>query len=196
MDKIIEKLNLHKIWVDTIGKEGTKLILDEDDLRSIDFSKYAFDQADIFECNLSNLILEDVDFHSSVLCSSSFKETNIINCDFYKANTDYCDFTNAVIQDTRFLKADFCEAKFNGAKITNCNFIATFCSMADFRNAVIDNVNFEVAGFNQTLFKDVKLKNITGIDSILFVSINIGSIEEPIMLEGDEAKQWFIDKCE
>lgn len=196
MEKIITRLKEHNIWVQTIGKQGTKLILDEEDLRNIDFSKYSVDQASILECNLSNLTLINVDFYRSLLCLSSFKQTTINNCDFGKSDIRYCDFRNSVINKSRFSDADLWNTKFTNAKITQCNFIAAFCPETNFQNATLENINFEWAYFEQVLFKNTKLKNITGIDSIHFVSINIGTVKEPIILEDKQAKEWFINKCE
>ena len=47
-DNIISKFELHKKWVDTIGKEGEKLRLDEVDLRCFDLSDKLFERDSAF----------------------------------------------------------------------------------------------------------------------------------------------------
>ncbi|MDI3411016.1 hypothetical protein QKW52_15060 [Bacillus sonorensis] len=61
-NKIIEQLELHQLWVKTIGKQGRKLGIDEIDLRNIDLTNYTLDQAYITECIFSNLNLQKKTF--------------------------------------------------------------------------------------------------------------------------------------
>ena len=81
-DNIISKFELHKKWVETSGKEGKKLCLEEVDFSNFDLSDKLLEQANIVECNFDNLNLKSMDFHSSLLCSSTYKNTNLDDCDF------------------------------------------------------------------------------------------------------------------
>lgn len=70
---ILSMFDLHKKWVETIGKEGEMLKLDEVDLRNFDLSDKLVEQAYLIECTFDDLKLENIDFHTSLLCSSTFK---------------------------------------------------------------------------------------------------------------------------
>lgn len=58
------KFELHKKWVETIGKEGEMLKLDEVDLRSFDLSDILLEQAYLIECTFDDLKLENIDFYT------------------------------------------------------------------------------------------------------------------------------------
>ncbi|WP_432665100.1 pentapeptide repeat-containing protein [Wukongibacter baidiensis] len=194
-DNIISKFELHKKWVETIGKEGEMLRLDEVDLRSFDLSDKLFEQAYLADCTFDNLKLENIDFHASVLCSSTFRNTNLNKCDFYKSDLSYTDFSNAFIKNVRFSKGDCWEAIFKNADLIDCNLINVYFYLTDFSNARLDNVDISVTTFEETLLNGVTLKNIKGIEEAHFESINIGTLEKPILLKSEEAREWIIANC-
>lgn len=90
------------MWIETIGEKGEKLGVDEIDSRHINLSGYPLNQAYLTECALDGMNLEHKDMSSSMLCSSSFKNTNVVNADFYKADLSYTNFINVDAQGTRF----------------------------------------------------------------------------------------------
>ncbi|AIQ19741.1 hypothetical protein H70357_25760 [Paenibacillus sp. FSL H7-0357] len=193
---IINNFELHKKWVESIGKEGEVLKLDEVDLRGFDLSNKLLEQAYLTECIFDELKLENIDFHASLLCSSTFKNAYLDKCDFYKSDLGYTDFSNCVIKNSRFSKGDCWEAIFRNAYLVNCNLINVFFYLTDFSNARLENVDISVASFEETLLNGVTLKNITGIEEAHFRSINIGTLENPILLKSEQAKEWVLEKCE
>ncbi|WP_308598587.1 pentapeptide repeat-containing protein [uncultured Paenibacillus sp.] len=64
--------------------------------------------------------LEHMDMSSSLLCSSSFTNTNVVNADFSKADLSYADFTDADAQGARFAKADLSESIFYKCEFVKC----------------------------------------------------------------------------
>ncbi|GKU77607.1 pentapeptide repeat-containing protein [Paenibacillus sp. L3-i20] len=193
---IIRKFELHKKWVETIGKEGEMLRLDEVDLRRFDLSDKLVEQAYLIECTFDDLNLENIDFHTSLLCSSTFKNAYLDKCDFYKSDLRYTDFSNSVIKNSRFSKGDCWEAIFRNANLVDCNMINVLFYLTDFSDARLENVDISVATFEETLLNGVTLKNIKGIEEAHFKSINIGTLEEPILLKSEKAKEWLLEKCE
>lgn len=194
-DNIIGEFELHKKWVETIGKEGKKLCLEEVDFRNFDLSDKLLEQANIVECIFDNLNLKDMDFHASLLCSSTYKNTNLDDCDFYRSNLSYTDFSNANLNRVRFSKSDCWEAIFRNADLIDCNLINVYFYLTDFSNARLDNVDISVATFQETILNGVTLKNIKGIEEAHFKSINIGTLEKPTLLKLEEAKEWIIANC-
>lgn len=195
-ENIIEKFDLHKKWVETIGKEGQLLKLDEVDLRSFDLSDILLEQAYLIECTFDDHRLENIDFHTSLLASSTFNNAYLYKCDFYKTDLRYTDFSKCVIKNSRFSKGDCWEAIFRNAYLLDCNLINVSFYLTDFRSAILDNVDISVATFEETLLSGVTLKNIIGIEEAHIKSINIGTLEKPILLKSDEAKKWMLEKCE
>ncbi|WP_242217401.1 pentapeptide repeat-containing protein [Bacillus cereus group sp. BfR-BA-01380] len=192
-NNIISKFELHKKWVETIGEEGEKLRLDEVDLRNFDLSDKSLDQAYVTDCIFDNLNLENIDFYASILCSSTYRNANLNACDFYKADLSYTDFSNATIRNVRFSKSDCSEAIFNNADLIECNLINASFYLTDFSNARLNNVDISCSRFKEVLLNGVTLKNIKGIEEAHFVSINIGTLEQPILLEQEQAKKWIIE---
>jgi len=192
-NNISYKFELHKKWVETIGKEGEKLSLDEVDLRSFDLSEKLLEQAYLTDCIFDNLNLKNIDFHTSVLCSSTYINANLNECDFYKSNLSYTDFSNSIMESVRFSKSDCSEAIFRNADFTECKLINVCFYLTDFSNARLNDVDISGATFEETLLKGVILKNIKGIEEAHFQSINIGTLDQPILLKSEEAKKWVVE---
>lgn len=192
---IIRKFELHKKWVETIGKEGEMLKLDEVDLRRFDLSDKLLEQAYLIECTFDDLKLENTDFHTSLLASSTFKNAYLDKCDFFKSDLRYTDFSNCVIKNSRFSKGDCWEAVFRNAYLVDCNLINVSFYLTDFSWARLENVDISVAAFEETVLNGVTLKNIKGIEEAHIKSINIGTLEKPIFLKSEEAKKWMLEKC-
>ncbi|MFC9710127.1 pentapeptide repeat-containing protein [Paenibacillus sp. NPDC056933] len=193
---IINMFALHKKWVETIGDEGEQLKLDEVDLRVFDLSDVLLEQSYLIDCTFDDLKLENIDFHSSLLASSTFINTCLDKCDFYKSDLRYTDFSNCIIKNSRFSKGDCWEAAFNNACLVDCNLINVSFHLTDFRNARLENIDISVSTFKDTLLNGVTLKGIKGIEEAFFQSINIGTPEKPLLLEKEEARRWFLEKCE
>lgn len=193
---ILSMFDLHKKWVETIGKEGEMLKLDEVDLRNFDLSDKLVEQAYLIECTFDDLKLENIDFHTSLLCSSTFKNAYLDKCDFYKSDLRYTDFSNCIIKNSRFSKGDCWEAIFRNAYLVDCNLINVSFYLTDFSCARLENVDISVSTFKETLLNGVTLKNIKGIEEAHFESINIGTLEIPILLKSERAKEWVLEKCE
>ncbi|MDT9719655.1 pentapeptide repeat-containing protein [Paenibacillus sp. ClWae2A] len=193
---IINMFDLHKKWVETIGDEGEQLKLDEVDLRVFDLSDVLLEQSYLIDCTFDDLKLENIDFHSSLLASSTFINTCLDKCDFYKSDLRYTDFSNCIIKNSRFSKGDCWEAAFNNACLVDCNLINVSFHLTDFRNARLENIDISVSTFKDTLLNGVTLKGIKGIEEAFFQSINIGTPEKPLLLEKEEARRWFLEKCE
>lgn len=172
------------------------LKLDEVDLRSFDLSGILLEQAYLIECIFDHLRLENIDFHTSLLASSTFKNAYLDKCDFYKSDLRYTDFSNCVIKNSRFSKGDCWEAIFRNAYLLDCNLINVSFYLTDFSWARLENIDISVATFEETLLGGVTLKNIKGIEEAHIKSINIGTLEKPILLKSDEAKKWMLEKCE
>lgn len=194
-DNINHKFELHKKWIETIGKEGKKLVLDEFDLRNYNLSEKLLEQAYLIDCIFDNSNLENIDFYASVLCSSTYKDAKLKNCDFYKSDLSYVNFSNAIIKRVRFSKSDCSEAIFTNADLTECKLINACLYLTDFSNAKLDNIDISGSTFDETLLKGATLRNIKGIEEAHFQSINIGTLENAIILKSEQAKKWIIENC-
>ncbi|MGP3784348.1 pentapeptide repeat-containing protein [Paenibacillus sp. 1A_MP2] len=95
-----------------------------------------------------------------------------------------------------FSKGDCWEAIFRNAYLVDCNLINVSFYLTDFSWAILENIDISVATFEESLLSGVTLKNIKGIEEAHIKSINIGTLDNPILLKSDEAKKWMLEKCE
>ena len=192
---IIKEFELHKKWIETIGEEGEMLILDEMDLRNFDFFDKILEQSQITECNFNETRLEEINFSGTLLGLSTFRKCYFNECDFYRSDLRYTDFSNSIIKNTRFSKSDWWKADFQNTHLIDCNLIKVFFNETDLSHAVLENIDISAAKFEKTILKDITLINIKGIEEAYVESINIGTIEVPILLYLEQAKEWIFNNC-
>ena len=77
--------------------------------------------------------------------------------------------------------------------IKNSSFISADLREANFSNSVLENVDFKYAWFKDTILKRVILKKPLNLDEATIKSINIGTLEEPIILKEEQAVQWIVN---
>ncbi len=192
--EIIERIKLHRIWIESIGEQGEKLSVDEIDFRGFDLTGYPLNQAFLTECKFDGMNLCNMDMSSSLLCSSTFKNTNLVNADFYKADLSYADFSDANVQNVRFAKTDCSEAIFLKANLENSKLISCSLYLTDFQNANLKNVDISLSSFEETFLKGTTLTGIKGLEEAFIKSINIGTLENPMILLGEKAREWIQNK--
>lgn len=193
---IIDQLQQHKLWVETVGEQGKKLGLDEIDLRSIDLSDYSLDQAYFTECIFNSMSLQSSDFHNSVLCSSEFISTNLYGANFYKADLSYTNFSKSYMQSTKLAKADCYEAIFRDTDLTDANLVACLFYDTNFQNAILKNADISVASFKNVVLHGADLSGLRGVEEAIISSINIGTLDAPVILREEEAKRWIQSQAE
>ena len=181
----------HKKWICSLGKEGKRLNLDEVDLSEGFVEKEFYEQAYITECTFDDRNIENISFYLSKLCSSSFKRCNLKKVDFTKADLSYVDFTNSILCSVNFNKCECIESNFNNLRLTNARMTNALFDTVDLRNAIISNTDLSFSSFNAVLVKGISLKNIIGVDKITSLSINIGDLDNSVILKEKDAIQWL-----
>ncbi|GGI11633.1 pentapeptide repeat-containing protein [Gottfriedia solisilvae] len=191
--EIILKLESHRLWIETIGEQGEKLGIDEIDLRGFNLSQYPIDQAYITACVFDGMNLNHKDISSSLLCSSTFISANLEGADFCKSNISYVDFTDANIKDARLADTECIKTVFVKADLSDANLVAGLFDKTDFSNTILINADIRLATFEGVLLNGAKLTGIRGIEEAFIKSINIGTLEQPVILIGEEARNWLKD---
>lgn len=181
------------MWVETLGKKGERLGLDEIDLRDIDLTKFEIYQSYITECIFDGMNLNNKKMYSSCLCSSSFKSGNLEHADFYKSDVSYVDFTSAYAKGSRFAKSECVDTIFVQADLTESILVNSLFNEADFRGAKLKDIDISFSSFKGVLLKGTDLTGIKGIEEAFIESINLGTLENAVILEGEEGKKWLID---
>ena len=181
----------HKKWINSLGKEGKRLNIDEVDLSESCMEREIYEQAYITECIFNNRNIKNISFYLSKLCSSSFKCCNLKKIDFTKADLSYVDFTSSILCNVNFNKCECIETNFSNTRLTNIRMTNALFDTVDLRNVIMSNVDLSFSSFNNVLVKGISLKNIIGIDKITSLSINIGDLDKFVILQGKDAMQWL-----
>lgn len=189
--ELINKFSEHRKWLKSLGNEGTRLNLDEADIRENEIEGSIFEQAYLVGCIFDGTIIKNNSFYLSKLYSSSFRKVNFIKVDFTKADLSYTDISNSYLSDINFNKCECIEAIINNTVLNNVKLTDVLFDSVDLRNSTIQNADVSYSSFEDILVDGIVLKNIIGIESINKLSINIGSLEAPQILRNQEAKEWL-----
>lgn len=136
--QIIDKLENHKLWLESSKIEGEQLILEYCKLEDIDFSGYS----------LEEVIFKNVDFKKCIFYNNSFLNSNIKVSIFYKCKFRSNTFDS--IENNDFILAS-CSLNVGSFDILHNK------TNISFNNCKIENYNFEY--INNFLFYKNDIKN-------------------------------------
>jgi uncharacterized protein YjbI with pentapeptide repeats len=161
---------------------------------SLDFSRRVLDGADLdgavlLDCNFTGASLRDVVLYSSYPTRCSFVGADMTSVQMVKAQLDDCDLRDVRLVRANLLRAvghhlDLREADISEADLTRC-----FLSDSDLRGAVMRDVVFRGTSIRSCHLAGADLRGAAG--TLLRRSINIGTPEQPRILDGDEALDWL-----
>ena len=124
-----EILELHKLWLETEGEEGTQADLSYCDLRCTDLSYCDLRSADLTKANLANADLRNVDLTKANLANADLTKANLAKADLSYADLRYAILRYAIL---RYADLSYCD-------LTNANL---FCAKVD--NMInVENVGTE-----------------------------------------------------
>lgn len=126
--------------------------------------------------------------------------TYIFKCSFIEAQLDdtwlaksqfhRCDLRAASLSDAKLSRTDFARSDLRGARFSGDElFNEVSFHRCDLREARLTGLRFRAVSFGGSSLSGIDLSQTTG--SIFPEPINVGSPEEPRLLEGDEALNWF-----
>ena len=193
-DDIRNKLLAHDLWVESIGKSGTQLVLDEVDLQGIVTKEHHWDQSYLTCCLMQSSVLIEVDFYASEIHSCEFQNSTLNRGCFVKSNVSYSKFSGCQFDHVDLKKAFFASSEFRLALIDACLLWGVGFVDCDMSQCVFKNCDFEGIYFDNDCFGDCCFINVTNVDKAYYSRINVGSLEQPVMLEGEEAIRWIKER--
>ena len=188
---MIERINLHNLWVETAGRKGKQLSLDETDMRNISFDSLRFEQGYFSECNFSGMHFEDVDFYNAEFYSCDFFGCTFTNCNFRKATLDYSQFKNAVFSNCAFPRTDAYCTQFTGGHFLNCSFVGINLMEAILDSSTLELIDMDGAYLDQVSTQNAVFQNLINTDSITHISIIPNKTNSTQLLSGADALEWM-----
>jgi uncharacterized protein YjbI with pentapeptide repeats len=188
MKNILMMCKEHKLWIDTAGKQGKQLCLDETDMRTVKITPFMLEQSYYSECNFSGMTFYNIDFYQSELYSCDFTNAKFSKCDFRKCTLDYSNFSGATFVDCKFPRADAFQTCFDKCSFNNCSFVGFNIIEGSLNYAKFDLCDFDAIYLNKVSAEDFKLKKASNLDTVNYISLYI--TQEKI-IEGVDAIKWL-----
>jgi len=125
-EKLEKRLEQHKLYVQTDGKEGERLVLINRDLRGcifnyLDLTDADFEGSDLRGASFYKSKLEDVDFSNTKMSDVDLSNTDLTDANFFNAKLHHANFECANLRSVSFNDAKLKGAKFSQANITHTN---------------------------------------------------------------------------
>ena len=159
---IVEELDLHRIWIQTNGKEGNRFIA-----KGRDFSKFNFSAADLRGADLSgaylfNADLSETNLRKSILFGAHLDGANLSRANLSGACLGRAELSMANLSDAKLIKADLSEAQLIGAnlkgsKLIRANLFGARLIQTDLSDANLNQAYLSTADINQAILVRSKL---------------------------------------
>jgi uncharacterized protein YjbI with pentapeptide repeats len=185
--EMVERIRIHIQRATSEGKQGCKLDLSNADLAELDFLTEdmplaKFDGARLYHANL----------YRCEIFSASFIRADLFHADLTKAKLDGSNFTDANLVGIRAVRASFDEADMHGANLAGADLLGAYLPRTNFERAVLNYANLDAVVLRDTCFYKTDLYGAENLDTAQIYSIKIGSADNPVILEGEEARAWLL----
>lgn len=188
----LTQLDSHKLWIDSEGRLGEQLSLDE-----VDLNIFSAEQIKLFTdvflsgCFLNEGTVIDVDFFLSQINSCIFAKTRFTNVSFEKCEINYSIFNECYFTNSSLRNGDFYDCKFSGAIFSEVSFAGATFWNPDLRNTTLEGIDFEQTDITDALVEGAKFKTIYNLEKAFNITLNIGSEKSPILLTHEQSVQWI-----
>ena len=196
LDKFIQNHNLYLKEITNVNKKGKRLVINEVDFTDNDLSKLDFVETYITNSLFKSKVFEDVNFGGAELYDCIFEDVIFRNCNFGKTVFNYTQIMQSKFLNCNLIELETIETCFEKLIFQNCDINGAFS------DCIVKNVRFEECVFYSTEFWQCILEKLTFFSrkKILDVKkiikeLNIGTIENPILINGQEAIKYFENKC-
>lgn len=187
----------HNKYIDSAQKnelEGNRLILDEIDFSNNNLSKLNFVDVYITDSIFNNIVFENINFWGAKLYGCKLNDITFRNVNFGKAELDFSHIVNSTFDNCTLIKVSSNETYFENLYFKSCKIDDVFS------NSKINNIQFEECDFNGVEFWECIINNLKFINSKFDVNniikkINKGTLEQPIIVNGNEAIKIFKERC-
>jgi uncharacterized protein YjbI with pentapeptide repeats len=191
-DALLKQLQLHKEWIDSVGKLGKQLISMNAQLRSINLSDRELCEAILPMALLDNANLVRTDFYAANLASASFLNANLEHTIFIKANLDHAQLMHCNLRYANLLKATFVEANLANSDLTEANLTRAYLRLTNLEGTCLRNANLTEADLDGTRFVNADIVGIKGFDTIYGNEIIVSGQETEITISGTEnIRKWL-----
>lgn len=181
----------HNLYMDTIGKKGKKLILEDIDFTGNDLSRLDFYGVFIVSSLFDNHTFKDKSFGRAELYSCIFKNTTFENCNLRKTVLSYVNVINCKFNNCNLLVLDTFETRFIDCLFEKCNMNGAFrhCLL---KNIVFKECSFIPFDFWQSIIENVQFSNHELLDiPNMIENLNAGTFLRPQYLKGIDAVNHF-----
>lgn len=143
-----------------------------------------------------NTIFNNCDFYYTKFYDCTFKNVEFVNCQFTKLDFKYCVVDSCKYDKTKLFRIDSYQTIYKNTIFSNCDLFDCF------GNARIKNITFNNMDLAKFITFETIIDNLTFNDCINFdlnkicKSINIGTFEDEIIISGQDAKLYLLDKKE
>lgn len=166
-----EKMRLHKMWLESNGKEGERAIftnLTGEDLSGMDLSGCSFAK-NISSCNFTGADLRLADFNDCIIKNTCFDNANLEMTSFVRVDFEAVSFNNATldyaylylskIKYGDFNCVTFVRSDLSGIKAEQVDFSGSRFIGTDMTNSNIKESNLEAADFTGSDMSGAKIES-------------------------------------
>lgn len=192
LDLLIKNHNLYMDSINKMNINGKKLILDEIDFSDNDLSQLNFVDVHITDSIFKNTIFNNVNFGGSKLYSCEFNNVTFKNTNFGKTQLDSSTIINSTFNNCTLVKVNSNDAFFKDLCFENCKLHDVF-SYSIVKNILFEECEFNGAEFWECIISNLEFRNSRFEIVDVIKRINKGTLEQPLIINGDEAIEFFKD---
>lgn len=156
-----ERMEQHKLWVESAGKQGERLDFTRYDLRGVDSAATDFSKAALSMMKARAAVFYRQRFSGAEMQAVELRDCDLRGCFFDGANLAGADFSGSNLSRAVFMEARLAPLQLGGGRVLRSSFSRCNLRFADFSAADLREVNFSGADLSHAHFRGA---NLVGAD--------------------------------
>lgn len=183
--------NEHKTYLETQGKLGKKMALEDIDFTGNDLCDAYFEDAYIAGCHFYKNNFINVNFDGSQIYDTKFMEVNFDRVSFVKSIIEYCLIDKANIKSSKIFRVDTQNTVITNSIMEDCVLYECF-NYIELKNITFKNIDFSNIRFWQTAIEGLIFENVTCFnEENVIKSLNMGALNDLKVITGEKAIDFF-----
>ncbi len=187
----------HKKWLESEGEDGEQLVLENicsNQLTNEQVSMLV--DSVITDCTFNCIEYAEIDFYHTEFYSCNFSNVRLLSAQFAKSEINDTAFIDMVFENCNFINAEIFDCVLKNCELLEVTFASVGIWNTIFENCVFNEVDFENAYIENMNCLDSHFINPLNLEKATKIELNVGTKENPVMLNTKDSIEWIMKHSE
>lgn len=190
--ELLQLVAAHEEWNRSRFESGTHLTLEGADFSGMDLSGRDLTNCVLPLVNFERCRLVGINLYGTFLVKGSFVGANLTGAIIRKADLSDSNLAESILREVNLSNTMLYQAQLSHADLTSANLNNTRFIEANLEGAILRDADLKSASLTRCRLIGADLRGAKAVETVHVQDwIEVGTVEEPVKLEGQEIHVWL-----